>query len=117
MRLWAVLVLLATVNTSSRTADVVRLECVSPDTVEIELHSAQLFPVRDAIIELHVGSVTSGLSRYGGDGDLHTIIFMLAPDQLAQITNTDVAYVGFNPGGPDDTWLVGTIDTTAATGC
>ena len=94
-----------------------RLECVAPDTVEIELASADAFPVRDAIIELHVGPVTSGLSRYGDDGDLHSVIFLLTPDELAQITNTDPAYVRFNPGGPDDAWLIGAIDTGTATGC
>ena len=116
MRPLAALLLLATLA-SPRTADVVRLECVSPDVIELELHSEDLFPVRNAILELHVGSVTSNLSRYGDDGDLHTVIFMLTPEQLAQISDTDVASVGFNPGAPNDTWLLDAIDPTTATGC
>lgn len=103
-----------TITTSPRLAVVVREECVGTDVVEIEIRSPDVFPVRNAILELHVGSVTSGLSRYGDNGDLHSVIFLLTPDQLAQVGETDVAYVGFTPGGPDEAWQVGTIDTSAA---
>ena len=101
-----------------RTADVTRLECVAPDAVEIELHSADLFPVRNALLELQIGeTVTSSLSRYGADSELYTVIFTLTRAQLAHISDADVAYVRYDPDPPEAAWLVGAIDAGSATGC
>jgi hypothetical protein len=95
----------------------VRLECVTPDSLEVEVISVEPFPVRNALIELQTGSVTSAYSRYADDGDLHTLIFILSADQLNAISPADVAYVRFNPGSIDDGWEVGPIDHTTAAGC
>ena len=100
-----------------RTASVTRLECVTPDNVEVELHSTDPFPVRNAILELHTGSVTSAQSRYGPGGDLHTVIFTLTAEQFAQVSDADAATAAFNPGAPEDEWLVGPINSNAAIGC
>jgi hypothetical protein len=103
---------------ASRAAQLKRLACVTaPEVVEVEIRSDDVFPVRNALIELHVGPVISSLSRYADDGDLHTIIFLLTRDELASVAPADIATVRFNPGSDFDTWLVGAIDARAAVGC
>jgi hypothetical protein len=102
---------------ASRAPQLKRLECVTPEVVEVEIRSDDVFPVRNALIELHVGPVISSLSRYADDGDLHTIIFLLTRDELASVSPADIATVRFNPGSDFDTWLVGAIDARAAVGC
>jgi hypothetical protein len=77
---------------------------------EIEVTSADLFPVRNALVELAVGPVVTSLSRYGDDGDLHTLIFMFTRDQLPSLGPSDAAVVRFNPGSDYDTWLIGPLD-------
>jgi hypothetical protein len=80
---------------------------------EIEVTSSDLFPVRNALVELAVGPVVSSLSRYGDDGDLHTLIFLLTSDQLTRLGPSDAAVVRFNPGSDFDTWWIGPLDAQA----
>jgi hypothetical protein len=98
-----------------RRARLVRLECVTDDRIDVEVTSAEPFPVRDALFVLQTGSVTSTYSRYPDDGDLHTLIFTLTSDQLATISPADVAYIRFSPGLLADSWEIGPIDPASAT--
>jgi len=96
---------------------VTRLACTTDDLAEIEVTSAEPFPVRNALTELHVGDVSTSLSRYGDDGDTHTLIFSLTRDQLLAISADDIAQVRYNPSNGHDVWLIGPIDPASALGC
>lgn len=107
-----------TIRTSlTRRARLIRLECVSPDVVELEVTSADPFPVRDALVELYSGQTAVLLSRYPDNSDLHTLIFLLSPDQLASLSPDDETFVRYNPSNGQDTWLVGAVDPATAQGC
>jgi hypothetical protein len=100
-----------------RTAHVMRLACTSDDTAEVEVTSAEPFPVRNALAELHVGVVSSSLSRYPDGGDTHTLIFLLTREQFLAISPDDSGFVGYNPGNEPDRWLMGPIDPASAADC
>lgn len=100
-----------------RTASLTRLECVSTATAELEVTSADPFPVRNALTVLEVGPVVSSLSRYPDSGDLHGLIFTLTRDQLNSVSSDDQAVVRFEPTSGSDVWLIGSIDPSTAVGC
>jgi hypothetical protein len=102
---------------STRRAQVTRLACTTAADVEIEVTSAEPFPVRNALTELQIGDVITSLSRYADDGDLHTLVFRLSRDQFLAISTDDNAFVRYNPSNGDDVWLIGPIDPAAAMGC
>jgi hypothetical protein len=105
-------------TSDERRAEVLRFECVGPEMVEVEVSSSDPFGVRDALLELQIGPVVSGLSRYGESGDLHTVIFILTREQLADISAPDaIATVRFDPGAPGDVWTIGPLDPATAQGC
>jgi hypothetical protein len=99
-----------------RRAHVTRLACTTDSLAEIEVTSAEPFPVRNALTELHIGDVSSALSRYA-NGDLHTLIFSLTRDEFLAISADDSAFVGYNPSNGHDLWLIDPIDPAAALGC
>ena len=101
----------------TRRAHVTRLTCTADDAAEIEVTSAEPFPVRNALTELHIGDLSTSLSRYGDDGDTHTLIFSLTRDQLMAISADDTAEVRYNPSNGNDVWLIGPIEPAAAVGC
>ena len=101
----------------ARRAQVTRLACTIDDAAEIEVTSADPFPVRNALTELQIGDVSSSLSRYADDGDIHTLIFSLTRDQLLAIPADDSALVRYNPSNGHDVWLIGPIDPASAVGC
>jgi hypothetical protein len=98
-------------------AQLARLACTSDDAAEIEVISAEPFPVRNALTELHIGGVSSSLSRYGDDGDLHTLIFSLTRDQLRAISVEDNGFVRYNPSNGHDIWLIGPTEPASALAC
>jgi hypothetical protein len=100
-----------------RRAHVTRLACTTDDLAEIEVTSAEPFPVRNALTELQIGDVSSAFSRYADDGDLHTLMFSLTRDQLLAISADDTAQVRYNPSNGHDIWLIGPIDPASAVGC
>ena len=100
-----------------RRARVTRFECVSPDRAEVEVTSAEPFPVRNALTELAVGGVVSSFNRYPDNGDPHTLIFSLTADQLAAIVPTDSAVVRYNPSNGQDVWQVGRLDLASTIAC
>ena len=116
--MFAVLAVATTVAAQTPpTAQVTRLACTADDLAEVEVTSAEAFPVRNALTELEVGGVASSLSRYADDGDTHTLIFSFNRDQLRAISADDTAQVRYNPSNGNDVWLIGPIDATSAVGC
>jgi hypothetical protein len=105
------------VTPTTRGARVTRLGCTSDDAAEVEVSSAEPFPVRNALTELHVGDMISSLSRYADDGDTHTLIFLLTREQLLAISPDASGFVGYNPGNGHDVWVIGPLDLTSAVGC
>ena len=98
-------------------ARLTRLECVGSAAVEVEVASADPFPVRDALAELQVGQLVSSLSRYPDSGDTHTLIFTLTRDELTSVSSDDQAIVRYNPSNGHDAWLIGSIEPSTAQGC
>jgi hypothetical protein len=94
-------------------AQLMRLACAADDGAELEVTSAEPFPVRNALTELQIGDVSTSFSRYGDDGDLHTLIFSLTRDQLLAVSADEIAVVRYNPSNGHDVWLVGPIDPGA----
>ncbi len=126
MLLWFAVITVVALATTSATQPIgggepfsahARLACTTEDLAEIEVTSAEPFPVRNALTELRVGDVSSSLSRYADDGDTHTLIFSLTRDQLVVISADDDALVRYNPSNGHDVWLIGPIDRASALGC
>lgn len=101
----------------TRRAQVTRLVCTTDDAAEIEVTSAEPFPVRNALTELQIGDVSTSFSHYGDDGDLHTLVFSLSRDQFLAISTDESAFVRYNPSNGHDVWLIGPIDPASALGC
>ena len=98
-------------------AQVTRLACMTGEAMEIEVTSGQPFPVRNALTELQIGDLSSSLSRYGDDGDTHTLIFSFMRDQFLAISADANAVVRYNPSNGHDVWLIGAIDPASALDC
>jgi hypothetical protein len=105
------------VTGATRSAHVTRLVCKGDDAAEVEVTSAEPFPVRNALTEVHIGGVISSLSRYADDGDTHTLIFLLTREQVLTMSLDDSGFVGYNPSNGRDIWLIAAIDPTSAVGC
>jgi hypothetical protein len=57
--------------------------------VEVELYSSDEFTVRDQALVLRIGKTDFVLSRYSDDGDIHTLIFTLTPEEFDQLSTGD----------------------------
>lgn len=66
--------------------------------VEIEVWSDREFPVRNEITVLRIGAQQFMLSRYPENGDTHTLIFTLTPDEFAKTSNGDRLTVQYGMG-------------------
>ena len=76
--------------------------------VEIELTSDTMFPVRDALPTLHIGSESFQLSGHR-NGDLHTIFFVLDASEFAALPNGTQVVISYgDPGG--ESWDAGTLN-------
>ena len=100
MLLWsAVLAVLAVATPVAAqtppTAQVTRLACTADDLAEVEVTSADAFPVRNALTELQVGGISTSLSRYADDGDTHTLIFTMTPEEFDQLATGDLISVRY----------------------
>ena len=84
--------------------------------IEVTVSSARPFPVRDQIVVLRVGPARSFLSRYPDDGDLHTLIFSVMPEELISASASDSIVVSYglldksSYMSPDDVWQFGRLD-------
>jgi hypothetical protein len=57
--------------------------------IEIELYSSGEFTVRDEVLVLRIGKTDFLLSRYSDDGDIHTLIYTLTPEEFDQLSTGD----------------------------
>ncbi len=77
--------------------------------VEIEVASAQPFPVRDAMLTLRIGDKYFTLSRYVG-GDLHRVVFSLTDAEFAGISPGDPVIVQYGTKPMGSIWNCGRLD-------
>lgn len=80
---------------------------------EIELTSAQPFPVRNELPILRIGQQTYALSRYPENGDTHTLIFTLTLDEFAAASSGDEVSVQYGIEGQGDRWIFGMLNKAA----
>lgn len=79
--------------------------------VEIELNSTRIFPVRDQIVMLRIGTKEFTKSRYPRDGNLNTLIFTLPTDEFEQINTGDQVIVQYGHSElNEDRWNFGLLD-------
>ncbi len=78
--------------------------------VEIELQSSRLFPARNELAVLRIGTRTFLRSRYPDSGDLHALILFLTSAEFAALTSGDPVTVGYGVGGGGDRWDFGPLD-------
>jgi hypothetical protein len=108
----------AAAQASPRRAQLVRFECVDADWAEVEVTSSEMFPARNALVELASGQVVVMLSRYPETGDLHSLIFIVSREQLANLSPTEPAVVRYNPSNGQDVWPLDVpLDPATAQGC
>ncbi len=64
--------------------------------VEIEVHSPSAFPVTDSFVVLQIGSKVFKLSEFK-NGDLHTLIFTLTPEEFVSTRDESLITVRYEP--------------------
>src|SRR5437867_4451507 len=74
----------------------------STRVIEIELQSSREFPVRDQVVVLRIGKKDFLRSRAPNDGSLKTLIFMLTPEDFAQLVEGDAMSVRYGLEYSDD---------------
>src|SRR5690606_6646892 len=78
--------------------------------VQIVLSSPRAFPAGGAMPVLHIGEHEFRLSRYPLDGDLHTLIFTLTPEQFDAVRDDDAVIVQYDGTSPDRVWSFGPLE-------
>lgn len=81
--------------------------------VELEVTSAQAFPVRDELAVLRIGALAFAQSRYPESGDTRTLIFTVPADELAAANEGDEIFVQYGVGASDAKWSFGPLDRSA----
>ncbi len=77
--------------------------------VEIEIASNEIFPVRDAMLTLRIGSQYFTLSRYVG-GDLHRVVFSLTNAEFTSLSAGDPVMVQYGMRTAGQVWDCGKLD-------
>ena len=77
--------------------------------IDIELFSADEFPVRDEIMVLQVGARQFFLSRYA-NGDLNNVVFTLTQDEFAELACGDPVTVQYGSDTSNEFWQFGNLD-------
>ncbi len=80
--------------------------------VEIEIASADIFTVRDAMLTLRIGDKYFTLSRYVGS-DLHRVVFSLTDVQFASLSSGDPIMVQYGVRTAGHVWDCGKLDKQA----
>jgi hypothetical protein len=75
--------------------------------VEIEVTSDTPFPVRNELAVLCIGMQQITLARYPEDGDTHTLIFTLTPEEFGRISTGDPVWVQYGRGEAFERWDFG----------
>ncbi len=78
--------------------------------VEIEVFSAQGFPVRGELPILRIGEREFKLSRYPESGDTHSLIFTLPREEFGQLKNGDPVSLQYGQGEGVPQWKFGPLD-------
>jgi hypothetical protein len=78
--------------------------------VEIEVFSAQGFPVRGELPILRIGERQFILSRYPESGDTHSLIFTLPKEEFAALKNGDPVTLQYGQGEGVPRWQFGPLD-------
>ncbi len=81
--------------------------------IEIEVTSDTPFPARNELAILRIGSQAIAVSRYPDNGDTHTLIFALTPEQFAQVNSGDEVIVQYGLGEADVQWSFGRLNKAA----
>ena len=78
--------------------------------VEIELNSTRVFPVRNEIVILRIGTEEFTKSRHPEDGDLKTLIFTLTANELARTNSGDKVTVYYGrDASTENKWDFGVL--------
>ncbi len=80
--------------------------------VEIEVFSPRVFPVRNEIVILRIGTREFFLSRYGDEGDTHVLIFTLTREEFLQMSSGEPVVVQYGHGEVPERWDFGRLDKT-----
>jgi hypothetical protein len=78
-------------------------------TAELELRSAEPFPVGDALPVLRIGDVEVLLSAFPEDGDTHRMIFTLTPADLRRLHGGEPMHMQMGRGPAPARWDAGTF--------
>jgi hypothetical protein len=78
--------------------------------VEIEVYSAQRFPVRNEIAVLRIGSQEFRLSSYPPGGDTRSLVFTLTLAEFARTNTGDPVTLYYGQAGAGQVWQFGRLD-------
>lgn len=78
--------------------------------VDVEVRSDREFPVRNEVTVLRIGERDFFLSRYPNNGDTHSLIFTLTPEEFAATRDGDTVVVQYGLGDQPDRWDFGVLD-------
>ena len=79
--------------------------------MEIEVTSEKSFPVRSELVVLRIGAQEFTLSRYREDGDTHTMIFTLTPEEFDKTAAGDPVSVYYGrDDDPSQRWDFGRLN-------
>jgi hypothetical protein len=82
--------------------------------IEIEVSSPRAFPVTDATVVLQIGTKVFKLSEFK-NGDPHTLIFTLTPDEFASTRDESLVTVKYEPDTQGH-WDFGFLEKNWSTG-
>ncbi len=77
--------------------------------VEIEIASPDIFPVRDSLLTLNIGSRYFTTSRYATD-DLHRVVFSLTAEEFASLPAGAAVIVQYGERTRGDIWNCGKLN-------
>ena len=82
--------------------------------IEIEVSSPRAFPVTDATVVLQIGTKVFKISELK-NGDPHTLIFTLTPDEFASTRDESLVTVKYDPDSQGH-WDFGFLEKNWSTG-
>ena len=77
--------------------------------VEIEVNGTEVFPVRDALYTLRIGTYTARLSRYGTGHDLKQLVFTVPRTALSRMAASEPVVLSLGASGGGPRWQLGRL--------
>ncbi|HEX5751741.1 MAG TPA: hypothetical protein VFZ09_36315 [Archangium sp.] len=77
--------------------------------LELELRGDEPFAVRDELLTLVVGGLTSTSSHYPDPSDLRRVVFTLTPQELARVKTGEPLRVRYGAGPSNPEWTFGPL--------